>query len=272
MFKIGDFSKICRIPVSALRYYADIGLLEPIQIDTFTSYRYYSLDQLPRLNRILALKDMGLSLVQIKHLLDEQVSIEEMRGMLRLKQAELEQVVEEEQARLARVAARLKQMEQENHQMSEVVLKSIEAQEVLAVREILTHPMQIGGLIGECFQVMKSQNIPIAGAIMAIYYDPDFDPQHADIEVAFPVHPIAPESLPLADGRQMFRHTLPAIPTAACAIHQGSYETIELTYTAIGKWIETSRYTIVGPPRDVYLRSPEMGEPMTEIQFPVEKG
>ncbi len=271
MFKIGDFSKVCRVPVSALRYYADIGLLEPTEVDTFTGYRYYSLDHLPRLNRILALKDMGLSLMQIKHLLDERVSVEEMRGMLRLKQAELEQIVEEEQARLARVAARLQQIEQEDTIMTEVVLKSIEAQEVLAVRETITHPAGIGTLIGECFQAMTSRGIPIIGPVMAIYHDPDFNPQQIDIEVAFPVTPAAPESLPLEGGRQMFRHTLAAVPSAACAIHQGSYETIDHTYTAIGQWIETSHYTIVGQPRDVYLRPPQMGEPMTEIQFPVEK-
>ena len=47
MFRIGDFSRLCRVPVSTLRYYADIGLLEPAQVDRFTSYRYYTLDQFP---------------------------------------------------------------------------------------------------------------------------------------------------------------------------------------------------------------------------------
>jgi len=95
MFKIGDFSKICRVPVSALPYYADIGLLEPAHTDKFTSYRYYSLDQLPRLNRILALKDLRLSLEQIAQILRDELPAEQIRGMLRLKQAEIRQQVEE---------------------------------------------------------------------------------------------------------------------------------------------------------------------------------
>ncbi len=74
MFRIGEFSKVCRIPVSALRYYADIGLLEPAHIDPFTNYRYYSVSQLPRLNRILALRDLGFSLDQIKQALDAVVA------------------------------------------------------------------------------------------------------------------------------------------------------------------------------------------------------
>jgi DNA-binding transcriptional MerR regulator len=89
MFKIGDFSKLCRVPVSALRYYADIGLLEPEHIDTFSGFRFYTLDQLPRLNRILALKDLGLSLTQISEILHDELPASEIRGMLKLKEHEL---------------------------------------------------------------------------------------------------------------------------------------------------------------------------------------
>jgi DNA-binding transcriptional MerR regulator len=62
MFKIGEFSKFSQVTVKTLRYYDQIGLLKPAEVDRFTGYRYYSVDQLPRLNRILALKDLGLSL------------------------------------------------------------------------------------------------------------------------------------------------------------------------------------------------------------------
>ncbi|MBE9472709.1 MAG: MerR family transcriptional regulator, partial [Chloroflexi bacterium] len=70
MFKIGDFSRISQVSVKTLRYYDEIGLLKPAHVDRFTGYRYYSVDQSPRLNRILALKDLGLSLEQIARLLD----------------------------------------------------------------------------------------------------------------------------------------------------------------------------------------------------------
>jgi len=45
-------------------------LLKPSALDPDTGYRYYALDQLPRLNRILALKDLGFPLDEIAHLLD----------------------------------------------------------------------------------------------------------------------------------------------------------------------------------------------------------
>ena len=106
MFKIGDYSRLAQVSVKALRYYGKLGLLKPAWIDRYTGYRYYTAEQLPRLNRILALKDLGFSLEQIKQLLSEDLPHSELRGMMRLKQAELENVIEAEQARLARVAAR----------------------------------------------------------------------------------------------------------------------------------------------------------------------
>ncbi|MBT3190222.1 MAG: MerR family transcriptional regulator [Anaerolineae bacterium] len=99
MIKIGDFSKLAHVTVKTLHHYGELSLLRPMRIDRYTGYRYYSLTQLPRLNRILALKDLGFSLEQIVHLLDEELSLEEMRGMLRMKQLELAERVGAEQAR-----------------------------------------------------------------------------------------------------------------------------------------------------------------------------
>ncbi len=60
MFKIGDFSKLGQVSVRMLRHYDQLGLLKPDHIDTFTGYRYYAVEQLVRLNRILFFKDFGI--------------------------------------------------------------------------------------------------------------------------------------------------------------------------------------------------------------------
>ena len=62
MFRIGEFSKIAQVSGRLLRYYDKLGLFKPIRIDPETGYRYYSAQQLPALNRILALKELGLTL------------------------------------------------------------------------------------------------------------------------------------------------------------------------------------------------------------------
>ena len=92
MIRIGIYAKISQTPVSTLRYYDEIGLFPAAYTEEANGYRYYTLEQLPRLQRILALREMGLSLEEIHHLVQESLSFDELRGMLRLKQAELRQV------------------------------------------------------------------------------------------------------------------------------------------------------------------------------------
>ncbi len=78
MIRIGDFSKLSRVSVKALRYYDEVDLLKPIEVDPVTGYRYYELAQLQRLNRILALKDMGFSLQEIGQLLADDLTPEQI--------------------------------------------------------------------------------------------------------------------------------------------------------------------------------------------------
>src|SRR5688572_24507352 len=113
MLKIGEFSRLSQVTVKTLRYYDEIGLVKPSEIDRFTDYRYYSLDQLPRIHTIMALKELGLSLGQIAELLNDNLTTEQIRGMFRLKQAEVKQRVREEQERLAQIEFRLRQIELE---------------------------------------------------------------------------------------------------------------------------------------------------------------
>ena len=86
--------------MKSLCFYDELGLLQPVEVDRFTVYRYYAVEQLPRLNRILALKDLSFSLEQISELLSQDMPPERMRGLLCLKQVEIRQRLEEEQGRM----------------------------------------------------------------------------------------------------------------------------------------------------------------------------
>ena len=126
MFRIGEFSRIAQVSGRLLRYYDEIGLLSPDFTDPETGYRYYSAHQLPRLNRILVLKELGLSLEQVARLLDQQTSTEEIRGMLTLRKAQIERTVQEEMARFRDIESRLQQSD--GLHVPDVVLKTVPAQ------------------------------------------------------------------------------------------------------------------------------------------------
>ncbi len=270
MFKIGDFSRLSQVPVKTLRYYDEIGLLKPAKVDRFTSYRYYSADQLPQLNRILALKDLGLSLAQVAQLLDGELSAEQIRGMLRLKQAEAQQRVEEEQARLARVEWRLKQIEQEGVMSTqEVVLKKVPAMTVASVRDVVPTYADCGQLYSEIYKYIGRHRARPAGPGLTIYYDEGYHERDVDVEAAVPVA----KELPSSD-RVKFRE-LPAVEEMACTVHQGSYDTMGEAYNRLMAWIEAHDYRICGPNRAVYITGPRpLRKPssyVTEVQFPVDK-
>lgn len=273
MFKIGEFSRISRVPTKTLRYYDEIGLFTPARVDATNGYRLYSADQLPQLNRILVLKEMGLSLTEIGRLLNESLSPEELRGMFRLKEAELRQQVKEAQNRLQQVANRLTQIEREGQMPDyDVVLKMIEPQRVMSIRQIAPQPEDVGNFLGECAMALHAAGITPTNQPFTIFYDADLTETDMDIETVIPVDSSVHATLNLDGGRLVVAHTLPGLESAACVVHQGSYDDFEQPYAALGRWIEANGYVIAGPPREIYLAAPEEGkEPITEIQYPVAK-
>lgn len=271
MLKIGDFSKLCQVPIKTLHYYDQIGLLKPSEVDRFTKYRYYSLDQISRLNRILAFKDLGFSLEQIAELLNENLSVEQIRGMLRLKRAEIEQNLSEEQARLARIEARLRQIEKENQPMPtyEIVIKSVESLRIAGLRDIAENYQSLSPLFGELFATVEQNAVTPTGPTMAIYYDEGYRERDVDVEVAIPVS----NNDDLTQQRVKVR-TLPGMEVAAL-LYRGPYDDFTPAYQALMGWMQTNGYIMTGPNREIYLRGPGEGispeDYLTEIQFPVAK-
>lgn len=277
MFKIGEFSKLVRIPTATLRFYDQVGLLKPLKVDPFTGYRYYSVSQLPRLNRILALKGLGFSLEQIGEALDDGLTLEQMRGILRLRHAQISQQLVEMQSQLVEVESRLHQIEQEAHMPAyDVILKPVEPLLVASVRAILPDHGAAGGLFAEVYEAIRpyvsealAPNPENGGQTLVLWYDTEFKEADVDGAAAFMLRCRVPES-----GRVRV-HELPAA-TMAAAVHHGAYITIGDAHNAIHTWIEANGYRIVGPDRELNLyHTPPITRDnpsyITEIQYPVEK-
>jgi DNA-binding transcriptional MerR regulator len=277
MIKIGEFSKLVQVPVATLRYYDQVGLLKPIEVDRFTGYRYYSASQLPRLHRILALKGLGFSLEQIGVVLEEGLTPEQMRGMLRLRHAQISQQLAEARNRLIEVEVRLEQIEREEQLSAyDVMLKQVEPLLVASVRTILPNHSAVGALFGEVYAAIGSHvgealgpHPEQGGQTLVLCYDTEFKEHDVDGAAAFMLRCRVPES-----GR-MRVHELPAA-TMATTVHHGSYNTIGAAHEAILAWIEANGYQIIGPDRELnlYHTMPiRLDDPsyVTEIQYPVER-
>jgi DNA-binding transcriptional MerR regulator len=137
VFGIGTVARLGGVSVRTLRYYDEIGLLRPVWVDPSSGYRWYEPEQLRRLHRIVALRDLGVRLVEIGLLLDEALSVEELRGILFLRRAEAHDRLAAETERLTRVEARLAQMEESTMSEYDVVVKSADAEWVVAITETI---------------------------------------------------------------------------------------------------------------------------------------
>ena len=275
MFKIGEFSKLCRVPTSVLRYYDEIGLLKPERVDPFTGYRYYSLSQLPRLNHILALRDLDLSLTEIDTIMNDQITVEEMKGMLRLKQAQLAQQQAEVQAKLQRVRMRLTQIESENTMPEyEVVVKPAAAMKIASIREVVSTveqmPVRSGAMFTALVDWLKTKDQQPAGPALAMYYNPEYVEFDIDVENAIVVNDTLEDGeFNTADFTIAVRQ-LPTIDLVASTVHRGDFDNLINAWQALARWIEQNDYELIHPPsREFYLSGPGE-EPVAEVQYLVQ--
>jgi DNA-binding transcriptional MerR regulator len=273
MFRIGEFARMGQVSVRTLRHYDELGLLQPVAIDRFTGYRYYSTGQLPRLNRILAFKAVGLSLEQIGQLLNADLTSDQLETVLKQKQTDLYHQLTETQRQLDRLESWLSQLggsKMTTLNNYEITLKRIEPLLVASLRQI----MPAYGYLGIPFGTLRSY-IESLGAsrrhpslVLWHFSQSDEEDQGYEVEVAEPLDE------PLPGNDQIRVYTLPLIEQAASVLHQGSFETAHLAYQALGSWVETQGYKVSGPTRQIHHRFDPRQDPdtfLTEFQIPVTK-
>jgi DNA-binding transcriptional MerR regulator len=249
MFKIGDFSKFSRVSVRMLRHYDQLGLLTPARVDPHSGYRFYTADQLPRLNRILALKDLGFPLEQIAELIEQPLSTDEMRGMLRVRQLELEEQLERDQARLTRIEARIEQIEREGDPpLYDVVVKEVPPISVASMRRKRGDDESLTKMFEDLEAYVARYKARAPEPPLTIYHEPEHQESGGELEVAVPIVGTMPEAERVQVGE------LPSVDEMTSVVHQGSYSRIQLASQALLTWIGNNGYRIAGPSREVYLR------------------
>ncbi|MEV7402154.1 MerR family transcriptional regulator [Streptomyces sp. NPDC091267] len=272
MFTIGDFARYGRVSARMLRHYDAVGLLHPDRTDPATGYRYYGAGLLARLNRIIALKDLGFTLQQVRAVLDEEVGSEELRGMLRLRRSELEAAMAAAAARLVQVEARLRSIESEGHMSADdVVIKSVPAVRVAELTGVAEgyEPENITPVIRplyeRLFPLLGKAGISPTGPGIARYEDTPGGGGavvvHAGVTVSAPVGPVGDTGVTVVE--------LPPFE-AATIVHRGSMDNILTTAQTLARWIDASDHRSAGYAREVNLECPEDEQNwVTELQEPL---
>lgn len=264
LYRIGLFAQMNRITVKALRFYEEQGLLLPAKIDEESGYRYYTMSQMETLHRILALKEAGFTIEDMKHL---NASGDERGFLLRKKKALLEKIAELT-LQLSKIDGYL--MAGGNSLSAPVMVKTIPETVCAVMRRRIDSYDALFDIMPELGGYMED-----AGCVCALpeycftqYLEPGFQEAQILVEVCEAV------TEKKADRGCLRFRTIPEI-RAACIYHKGSYRDFPKTYEVILRYIEENGYEICGNIRESYIdgvwNKDSEDEWLSEIQIPVVK-
>ena len=266
MLQIGEFSKICQVSVKTLHHYDRIGLLTPAEVDRFTGYRHYRMEQIDTMNYIQRLKRYGFSLGEIQHLItvsdhNELVkALRQQRDRLRQEQQEAAAILNELQAHIS-IFERTGDIMMYQKGYTVEIRKSL-AMNILSKRAMMGVD-EFGKYYGMLFERVKKETVTPTGLNGARYHDEEFNQESSDIEVFIGIR----------EGDKADTILEPC--ECAMAVHHGGYSTLSEAYGAIVSWIAENGYEMAGAPFDLYIKtqfnapSPEDWE--TEVYFPIRR-
>jgi DNA-binding transcriptional MerR regulator len=272
MFSIGEFARLGGVSVRTLRHYDEIGLLRPATVDPDTGYRGYSAAQLGQLNRIMALKELGLSLTQARRLLDG-VTLGELCGMLILRRAQLEHELEEHKNQLLGVEARLRSIAREDAMPADdIVTKRIPAIGVVVIAGrapgfgAANIVPVVNQLAAQFDQLGIHDRVKETGPRIVFY-----EREHGEDVTVCLALPVAepPGELPAPAHYRV----LPQIEAAAAVRSGPAAGIFPMVYNDLVRWIEEQGYhPVPGPGREVWLHEiddiADVAQQVFEIQLP----
>jgi DNA-binding transcriptional MerR regulator len=274
MFRIGEFSQLARVSRRLLQFYDQQGLLTPAWTDPASGYRYYSAQQLTRLNRILALKELGFSLDDIALMLRADIADADIHAMLLAKRAEVERTIQDDLQRLRRLEVRLQQNQLPDDAL-DVVIRSLPAAPFLALRAIIPSPPAMAHLLSLMQTVVPTRiESRFLGPLVGVVYTEEFRLHNNDIALGYLLTRPVDQIVPLSDQYELRPIELPAVATMASVVQVGGPELIFAALGRIGRWIEANGYCLAGPYRELGLQLPTDGnldEMVIEVQMPLER-
>lgn len=207
-----------------------------------------------RLHRILVLRDLGVSLAEIRDLLDEDVTPEQLRGILLLRRAEAEERLADERTRLARVEARIALLEGDTVTDHDVTIKELAPIPVAAATEALAPGDErdvaaaLGRLYPRLHQALSDHDVTWDSLSYALYDDLDHNWQEERVTAALGVAPDA-----VFDDGDVRTVVLPAARAATTIVRGAPQDVYGPAFQAIHDWLAAQGPVDVVQLREVYL-------------------
>jgi DNA-binding transcriptional MerR regulator len=252
MYRIGTVARLAKVSVRTLRHYDDLGLLKPAHVDPLTGYRYYTPELVLRLHRILVLRDLGVPLSEVGQLVDDDVTVEQLRGILLLRQVEARARLAELTEQLTRVETRLAQLEEGAMAAYEVIVKGLDPMRVVALSERLSCVDEIGEACGRMYPrlhaALAQRRVAFDGLSLALYDDTDDADRPLRLTTALQI----PSGVTIEDDG-LITLELAAVERAATTVVRGAPDRFPDAYRALHEWIEQTGNQATSHERELYI-------------------
>lgn len=272
MLSIGDFSNICKVSTKTLRYYAEIGLILPEEINPENGYRYYSINQLQTMLLIKRLKTYNFSLEEIKTILhSEDLKEEKLYMSLISKKKEIEKQVKEFKNTLNQLNTDISNLKEGKSIMSylkdiDINLVEVPKMNLLYIRKMVQEP-EFPEEYNNCFckllNKIQDDKLTIVNPPMVLFHSSEYSPFGLDTEFAIPIKEYA-------KGTRDFNPGL-----CLKTVVYGSYSDLSSVYTKQIQWAEKEGYECVSALFEVYVNDPtevkNESELITEVYYPIKK-
>ena len=242
--KIGEFSQMMQVTVKTLRHYEQKGLLFPCEVDEWTGYRYYSVEQMQRLGTIRKLQRQGFTLEEIKELLEDDAqmpSIDQLTQKIEETERQL-QLLMERRSQLLKLMDSQKQIKK----MGKFSIQALPEIIVASHREVISDYAALGQL---CVEKIGPEMHRLGckctepGYCFTIEHNKEYRPTDIDIEYCEQVEEMGTDN----DIIQFKRCA--AVPKALCMKHIGPYERFHESFTEAFAYMEEQGYKLAGPLR-----------------------
>ena len=267
MLRIGEFSKMSKTPITALRYYDEIGLLKPEEIDRFTGYRFYTTNQLFALHRIQSLRQLGLSIDEIRLVL----SGRHQAVILEKRRQELLGELTERQDQLSRIDFLL-QFKEDIPMSYVATIKELPACIVYSKRFTAPSYDSFFQLIPAIGQQVSQKYPDLKCATPEYCYNVYLDGEYREHDINIELCQAVTQKKP--DFEDITFKEVAAV-TVVSVMHKGPYHKLGEAYAFTLKWIEENGYQISGYTRESYIdgiwNKEDEADWLTELQFPVVK-
>lgn len=264
MYKIGDFSKMSKTTIKALRYYEKEGLLSPAFIDPYTGYRFYESSQLTDVSKIISLRQAGLSVCDIKSIFNG----ESMAEILKVRKKE----IEDNLANLNTALSKINYLMEGSNMQNEIIIKKIPSYTVYYRDKVISGFSQLTEFVLETGSMCLSANPTLKCTTPEYCYVSYLDGEYKEKDILVR-YAEAVENMGVETEEVKFMNT-PEI-TAVCIYHKGSYDNLRDSYNILLKYIEDNGYEIVDNVRECYIdgcwNKDSEADYLTEIQFPIVK-